>query len=298
VGNNRGPGGGELPWPLTLKEIEQVILSVKPKLVIIDPLFKLVRVEDANDYIQISYALEPLFQVARDTDSHILCVHHTNKNWKQDMDSILGSTAIYGGVDTSLLLRISKSKQRIISTSQKYGKVLEDTILAFDSKTRTMSVLGKKLKNTGNTLDDKILGYLKIQGHPVAEEEIIGNVRGATSKKRTALRDLCSLGKVNKEGKGKKGSPYFYSFLQPLQLSSLQYREPENDKHEIEAGFSNSKGKFSFMKQSNINKQENKNISRKNVVGVKRVIPDKPPESGNNLFFLSFGIRKSASGKK
>jgi 5S rRNA maturation endonuclease (ribonuclease M5) len=280
-----------------LEQIKHDILIVKPKLVVIDTLFKLIRVVDANDYIQISYALEPLLQAARDTDAHILCVHHTNKNWKQDMDSILGSTAIYGGVDTSLLLRISKGKQRIISTSQRYGKDLDDTILAFDSMARTMSVLGKALRNVGKNLDDKILEFLSKQGHPVTEEEIIGNVRGSTSKKRTALRGLCSLDKVNKEGKGKKGSPYLYSFFQPLQLSSLQYKEPENDKHEIEAGFSNSKGKFSFMKQSNINKQENKNISRKNVVGVKRVIPDKPPESGNNLFFLSFGIRKSACGK-
>lgn len=62
-----------------IKQIRKATELLKPGLVIIDPLFKLIKVKDGNDYIQVTNVLDPLLRLARDTGTHVLCVHHSPK---------------------------------------------------------------------------------------------------------------------------------------------------------------------------------------------------------------------------
>ena len=62
-----------------LQQIRTVAEEKKPALIIIDPLFRLTRVKDSNDYAQVTAALEPLLVLARETGAHVLCVHHAGK---------------------------------------------------------------------------------------------------------------------------------------------------------------------------------------------------------------------------
>jgi RecA-family ATPase len=53
-------------------------------LIIIDPLFRFVRVEDGNDYATMTAALEPLLVLARETGACVLLVHHLGKGDRND----------------------------------------------------------------------------------------------------------------------------------------------------------------------------------------------------------------------
>ena len=62
-----------------LRLLEKEIQKISPKLVIIDPLFRLINVKDGNDYNQVTRALEPVLELARKNNTHIFLVHHQRK---------------------------------------------------------------------------------------------------------------------------------------------------------------------------------------------------------------------------
>jgi RecA-family ATPase len=98
-----------------LDKIRALIEEKKPALLIIDPLFRFTRVKDGNDYDQVTQALEPFLALARETGVHVLVVHHLGKGERTGGDAILGSTAILGAVDTSLILKRSERYRTITS---------------------------------------------------------------------------------------------------------------------------------------------------------------------------------------
>src|SRR6266542_1619661 len=79
-----------------LSQLRAEVDKTKPALVIVDPLLRFTRIEDANDYAVVSKAFEPLLGLARDTGSHVLALHHIGKGDHSGGDAILGSTAIFG----------------------------------------------------------------------------------------------------------------------------------------------------------------------------------------------------------
>ena len=118
-----------------LAQLHEATKKDKPALVIIDPLFRMVRVKDGNDYAQMTAALEPLMALARDTGAHVLAVHHSGKAKRSGGDSVLGSTAIFAAVDTLLEMKRS-NKYRTLSSIQRYGTDLEEITFEFDVSDR------------------------------------------------------------------------------------------------------------------------------------------------------------------
>ncbi len=110
-----------------------VVKQIKPTLVIIDPVLRMVRVRDANDYAQVSNALEPLMSIARQHSTHVLLVYHLGKGERADAtDSILGSTAFFAAVDTALIMKRSEL-YRTLQSRQRYGTDLPETTLEFET---------------------------------------------------------------------------------------------------------------------------------------------------------------------
>ena len=78
-------------------EVVTILREKKPILLVVDPLFRLVRIQDGNSYAETYAALGPLIDAARETGTHILCLHHTSKLAKVDaIDAPIGSTAPLG----------------------------------------------------------------------------------------------------------------------------------------------------------------------------------------------------------
>jgi hypothetical protein len=121
--------------------LEPLINLINPVLVIIDTLFRMLPgVADANDYSLVNRAMSPLEYIARRTDVTILVSHHANKGNDNSDDpgqTILGSTAILGAVDTALVMSRRKgakgaSPGRELMSIQREGESLEPIVISLD----------------------------------------------------------------------------------------------------------------------------------------------------------------------
>lgn len=210
-----------------IKQIREATERLKPVLVIIDPLFRLTKVKDGNDYIQVTNALDPLLRLSRDTGTHVLCVHHSPKGERNAEDCILGSQAIFGSVDTLLIMKRHES-YRTIQTIQRYGQDMEETILNFDRETRLVTIGGTRHEQDVNMMKKAIIDFLSTQNEPITESVINQGIEGAVKFKCKALRELVAENKIKREGKGSKGNPYKYSTI--LLPSICAEVEKENQK--------------------------------------------------------------------
>jgi hypothetical protein len=207
-----------------LERLQSSIHRIKPMLVIIDPLFRWIDVRDGNDYATMTKALEPLLALARGFKAHVLCVHHLGKGDRVGGDAILGSTAIFGAVDTVWLLKRFE-RCRTLSSIQRYGDDLEETVLCFDKRTETITLGETKEREEVNEMKKAVADFLEKQDSPASEPEIKSGVEGNNRHKQTALRELVNEGTVTRQGKGARGDPFTYSLTHS---SIYQKCESEN----------------------------------------------------------------------
>lgn len=194
-----------------LVQLRKAAEDIKPALIIIDPLFRLTRVKDGNDYVQVTAALEPLLSLARDTGSHVMIVHHTGKGEQRTSgDSILGSTAILGSVDTAIIVKRG-DKSRSVHSIQRYGQDLEETTLSFDPSTRVITLGETKEIEKQKEVAALIVEFLSLQGEPVTEADILEGVEAGRGVKTKTLRALVEDRTILREGRGGKGDPFKYS---------------------------------------------------------------------------------------
>jgi len=191
-----------------LQALSSVIEEVRPSLVIIDPLSRFLRVADFNNYGEVTKVLEPLIDLARDSGSHILAVHHNSKGDRDGGDSLLGSTAFFAAVDTLLLLR-RREGSRFLYSEQRYGENLPETVVNLDKQTGRVTPGGTLEATQIDAYRSKVLDALVDE--TLTETDIKGRVGGNSTLSGKALRALCIDGAVKRSGEGKKGDPYFYT---------------------------------------------------------------------------------------
>jgi hypothetical protein len=194
-----------------MRELVKVVRARKPRLVVIDPLFRFARVRDEKAYAETYQALGPLIDLARETGTHILMVHHAGKSVKADaIDAPLGSTALSGAVSTVMHLKRTDC-HRTLQTVQRIGEDLPETILSFDLETHQLFLGGNKADAERVEVETRILEYLKDAGEAKEQAEIRTRVEGATKAIWAALTALVAQGKVTKTGEGKRGKPFLFS---------------------------------------------------------------------------------------
>jgi AAA domain len=196
----------------TIEVLRPIIKEIKPSLVILDTLFKTIRMKDSNEYAVISEALEPVQELARETNAHIMCVHHAGKAEREGGDGILGSTAIFGAFDTALIMSRDKDNKRTIKSIQRYGTGdLEETILLFDPKTRRTMLSLPKWQVKSEEIAKSILDYLRTCSELVTADQIGEELGGNKQNRTKALKYLVEAGKVVRSGQGNKREPYKYA---------------------------------------------------------------------------------------
>ncbi len=207
----RAPDGA-LQW------LRDAITERSPVLVIIDPLQRLLRVRDSNDYGESSNIFDAVIELARASGASMLFVHHSGKTHYQEVvDEVMGSTAWAAGVDTVLVLRRRESYRTIVS-NQRFGEDLEETVLDFDRETLRIGASGSKADSDLRDMKAQIIDAVAqvIREHPGDHpdtETIAGRVEGRRSLKLDALKAAVATGDlVVQAGSGKKGDPYRYGF--------------------------------------------------------------------------------------
>lgn len=211
-----------VPKQNLIEQLKESIEAFQADIVIIDPLFRFLKVPDLNDYAQVTNTIDPLMNLARTTNCHILCVHHSNKSSNQKGDSILGSTAIFGSVDAAFYVE-SSEKGRTISSQKRYGEDLSEQIIVMDKDTNRLSLAGKAETDI-EEIQKKIAAYLSESSTFCAENEIIKSIAVRKDSCTRALRRGVDSGKFIKIGKGTKNRPFMYGLKKntPPQVEILQ----------------------------------------------------------------------------
>lgn len=190
--------------------LENAIKQYDPVLVIIDTAFRFTSCFDVNSYTAVLEALTPLSDLARNTGVHLLAVHHAGKAERSDsLDSVLGSVAVHGSMDATILLRRT-SQYRVIESQQRYGIDLQPTILNFDQVSGWIQLGGAVAELETERIGEEIIELLNHETKPITEAEIAASVGGKTETKRRSLRMLVETGRILREGCGGRGSPYLY----------------------------------------------------------------------------------------
>ena len=123
----------------------------------------------------MSAAIDPLIDLAHKTGTHVCLIHHARKG-EVGIDSYLGSTALAGSVDTSLLLDVDASGRRILSTIKQRGDgdTLEPTVLAVGEETRRIEIDGSKAEAVQSDLGELMMAWLADQDGPQKQQ---GHIR-------------------------------------------------------------------------------------------------------------------------
>jgi putative DNA primase/helicase len=198
-----------------------------PALVIIDPLFRLARIRDGNAYAETYSALGPLIDIARETGTHILCLHHSSKLAKAEaIDSPIGSTALGGAASTLIFMKRTES-YRTMQTVQPIGADLPESVLMFDPSTRLLSLGG--LRESFEVADVGGAIVRALADKSMTEPEIDDAIKGKTTSKRRALREQIRLGTVVRSGTGKRGDPFCYDkacSIVPAREEEIENKKP------------------------------------------------------------------------
>jgi KaiC/GvpD/RAD55 family RecA-like ATPase len=114
--------------------LKAAIESYDADLVVIDTLLLLACFENPNDYNETYKVVSNLRNIARETGAHLILIHHKNKNEESTgANSVLGSTALQGAVDSTILLNNIRGREfyRKLNTFQRGGQRFLDQVIKY-----------------------------------------------------------------------------------------------------------------------------------------------------------------------
>jgi AAA domain/Domain of unknown function (DUF3854) len=209
-----------------LREIKQKALDIKPDLIVIDTFSALINVEDENDNAEIkSKVLQPLKQLAKETNSAILLLHHTgkyNEGSPQAIDSYKGRGASAFGclARTTLNLKPQGRNSNLVtlSCSKVKGERFETISMKLDKESRWFEII-ENSTNVTNSNDnyEQLIKFVKSKDKPVKRSEIDKALSPLSVANITRMLNLAS-----KIGDLLKPSYGFYSHKNSSKTSSNQ----------------------------------------------------------------------------
>ena len=182
--------------------IQSAISRHKPSLVIIDPVIRFLKIRDTIDYAQTTEALDPLINLAREFNTHILLVHHSRKGGGEYGKEILGSTGLAASVDTIISLSID-GDQRIFYAYGRDDVEIEKTNLNMDDN-GWIDVGETKREADEDDIRSKSIEYLRETGEPQSTDQIRAALGCRKQILTTALNNAVEDGEIKYKKEGKK----------------------------------------------------------------------------------------------
>ncbi len=181
--------------------LSETVMRDPPALVIIDPIIRLSRMVDSNDYAKVSLALEPFIVMARESGAHVCLIHHSGRGDPQGVDAPMGSTAFAGSVDTILDMK-RRERMRTLSSRQQYGDDLEEVVLAMDETGRITAAGGRA--DLDRVEAKKQLMEFSAEHSNSDQQAIRDAMEGRWAPIRDALTELIKDEIVTRTGSGKR----------------------------------------------------------------------------------------------
>ena len=197
--------------------IDQLILDLKEsaelydaKLIIIDTLIKAVSKFDTNDYGTATFITQKFLELARNSNAHILLIHHAKKGDMNGQESAMGSIGFSGGVDNTIVF---DSNSNYSSVSFK-GRYIEEKEIGFVRNGLTLDLID--LKNRESMVSSMVVKALEHQSDLTRDQlKMVVPCRDEILTK--VLKNLQENKTVSSLGNGTKGSKKTYKLNSPLE---------------------------------------------------------------------------------
>jgi AAA domain len=171
--------------PDPLRDLQRSLAEREPPvLIIINTLQRFLRA-DLGGYAATIRLFDPIIQLARDCDTHLLFCHHARKHGR-GADAVLGSTGIPASVDTVISLD-QHDEIHTISGTQRSGLAFPATVLRLNDDAGRLE-LGESRDEYDVRLVVRDLVAALAAEAPLPEEAPLKHVEGRTGSKRQALR--------------------------------------------------------------------------------------------------------------
>ena len=165
--------------------LDEVFETVKPGLIVIDSFGRWTRGKASlNSYDEIVAITEPIIAFSRRTKTVVLFTHHIRKGGGDDVsETVSGSMALIGLMDSTLHLLRNGNGNRTIQTTQRVGVDMETTALHFNSG--HVDLGGVVWLEKAQATEAKVLAAIPGNGDQIPNQEILKKVGG---KKQAAAK--------------------------------------------------------------------------------------------------------------
>jgi len=169
------------------------------------------QIKNISDYSEVGVALQELTNIAMDHETHIMVLHHAKKGDTKGQDSILGSSAINGGVDTMFIMGGEEGAgKRSLSITSRHDFFLEETELKFDEMTKRIEFGESKGKMSEAMLRDQVINLVR-KHRKIIHSDVLNLIGKNKQSIISILTDLTLAGVLQRVGKGVKTDPFIYN---------------------------------------------------------------------------------------
>ena len=221
--------------PMEMNRMEwlrEYIEMHNPKLVIIDMMLKFSNtINDSNNYTEMMQLFTQFDEVAKSTKCAIILTHHLKKGQVKthNIERVLGSTAITGGVDSIFMMsRLDDGKRKFSSQLRgiKRESIEVPIIVGMDEEGKlmnggTVDVLAEtnartKIREVVLSLED---------GELITTTQLREKCGGNTSIHNRIKKEMLSTGELVTEDDGKKKLYSNQSYVDPEDVSDINNEE-------------------------------------------------------------------------
>jgi KaiC/GvpD/RAD55 family RecA-like ATPase len=210
-------------------QVEQLATRERPAVIVIDTMQRFLRAESTDDYAEMTTLLDVVIGIAQRSGSTIILLHHAGKTDRASIDSVLGSTAITGSADTVVVINRT-DRYRLISTIQRHGDDLPETVIQMDEATGSVRLAGSRQIVEQERLQDELLEALQRAEAPLTREDWIDLIDARRQDKLAAFKLVAGNRHVVAVGAGTRNHPRLYRWQDSDSGSPVPYknREPES----------------------------------------------------------------------
>ena len=205
--------------------LREHIRERKYGVVVLDTMFKFLKIEGSNDYDKGVYAQVPLEEICRDTGVHFVVLHHARKNSISEASSvaeaILGATSIAGAACACIMINRRGKVYTFKMDPPRYGDAIDgEVILEKDENGWIRDGGGFKGRWVNEAKVWVLEAAEKQQGWFTArdlnvEDPMGGGQKMAVKTVQWIIKLLMDEDedkrKLQCQGKGKKGDPFRYA---------------------------------------------------------------------------------------
>jgi RecA-family ATPase len=198
------------PTPSLYKELRTFIEDKGIVLVIIDSLARFAMLKDEDDNSEVTKFMSPLVDVAHETNTVVLLIHHERKSGGEAGRSIRGAGAILANVDVAHTLSKVEGRNSTDRTLEVLGRFQEYAPSKLRLGYEDGRYVSQGLEEDQNlaTRKEKVMSV--VNGTPLDVNGIAQAAGLSPRVVRPVLKVLCQEEKLQQEGEGKRNNPYKY----------------------------------------------------------------------------------------